>query len=193
MPEKGIDRKRLREHFRRLWAVYLIGAVALCFLNHLIYTVTRPSYSEEQTFKLMLVNVELQIDEEELLEAVRTMDGDIRAAEVVSLAGVVVEDPTSVMLLSTQLVSGFGDMYYTDAAGLEVLINRRACLPLEIEAPQGWTLAYRVDPESGEEFAAALERADGSEFLTVASNGTNVESTLKLLPILAEKILEGET
>lgn len=193
MPEKGIDRKRLREHFRRLWAVYLIGTVALCFLNHLIYMITRPSYSEEQTFKLMLVNVELQIDEEGLLKVVRTIDGDIHAAEAVSLAGVAAEDPTSVMLLSTQLVSGFGDMYYTDATGFEVLMNRRACLPLEIEAPQGWTLAYCVDSESGEEFAAALERADGSGFLMVASNGTNVESTLKLLPILAEKILEVET
>lgn len=193
MPEKGIDRKRLREHFRKRWAIYLIGAVVLCFLNHLVYTVTRPGYSEEQTFKLMLVNIELQLNEEDLLEAVQAVDGNICDAEVVPLAGVTSEDPTSVMLLSTQLVSAFGDVYYTDAAGLEVLLERHACLSLEIEAPQGWKLAYRVDPESGEEFAAALERADGGGFLIVASNGTKVESTLNLLPVLAEKIMEVET
>ena len=34
MPEEKITRQQVRDHFRRLWAMYLIGALALCFLNH---------------------------------------------------------------------------------------------------------------------------------------------------------------
>ena len=40
MPETGLSPNRIREHLRRRWYIYLIGAVLLCFLNNLIFTVT---------------------------------------------------------------------------------------------------------------------------------------------------------
>ena len=62
MPEGGMSRARLRAHLRRCWAVYLVGAVAVLLLNNLIYTVTRPRASEEETLRVMLLNVDWEPD-----------------------------------------------------------------------------------------------------------------------------------
>ena len=150
MPEGKITRQRVRDHFRRLWAVYLIGAVALCFLNHLVFTVTRPGCSEAETFKIMLVNTDVSLPEDELLS--RTEHLGFRAVETLELS-VAPGDPTSRMLLITQLVAGDGDIYITDAAGLDVLREREACHTVR-ELPNGLYLAA-VNDEPGVQ--AALE------------------------------------
>lgn len=124
MPEEKITRQQVRDHFRRLWVVYLIGALALCFLNHLVFTVTRPGYSEAETFRIMLVNADVSLPEEELLSKVRHLG--FRTVETLELS-VAPEDETSRMLLVAQLVSGNGDIYITDEAGLDVLNAREAC------------------------------------------------------------------
>lgn len=124
MPEEKITRLRMRDHFRRLWAMYLIGALALCFLNHLVFTVTRPGYSEAETLRIMLVNEDVSLPEEDLL--LKTEHLGFRAVETMDLS-VAPEDETSRMLLIAQLVSGDGDIYITDAAGLSVLKERGVC------------------------------------------------------------------
>lgn len=150
MPEGKINRQRVQDHFRRLWAVYLIGAVALCFLNHLVFTVTRPGYSEAETLKIMLVNADVFLSEDEVLSNVEHLG--FRAVETLELS-VAPEDETSRMLLITQLVSGDGDIYITDTAGLDVLREREACRSVQ-ELPNGLHLAA-VNAEAKVE--AALE------------------------------------
>lgn len=161
MPEGKITRQRVRDHLRRLWAVYLIGAVALCFLNHLVFTVTRPGYSDDETLKIMLLNTDVSIAEEELLEKVAHLG--FRTVETVELS-VAPEDPNSRMLLVTQLISGFGDIYITDEAGLDVLNERYAC-------------------HTARELQTGL-------YLVVIRNGTNLESAQAAAEILAKKMGE---
>lgn len=162
MPDGKITRQRVRDHLRRLWAVYLIGVAALCFLNHLVFTMTRPGYSDDETLKIMLLNTGIPIEEAKLLEKVENLG--FRTVETLELT-VAPEDATSRMLLITQLVSGYGDIYITDEAGLSVLNEREACHTVR-------------------------EVQDGLH-LVVISNGTNVESAQAAAEILAEE-LENE-
>lgn len=190
MPETKIHVQRLKAHFRRLWVIYLVGILLLCFLNHMVFTVSRPRFSEEETLKIMLLNVDTELDATALLEKVQMVDDTIRAVEFVPLATVSTEDASSMMLLSAQLVGGFGDIYCTDSAGLDALEKRYACLSLSDMQLSGWEIVRRVDAESGEMYAAALRQTDGEIYLVVAKNGTNIESSIKTLSILAEEIME---
>lgn len=170
MPEIKITSARIRDHLRRLWFIYLAGAVALLFLNNLVYTVTRPSFSDDETLKVMLLNAELSISEEDLLNRVQHLG--FRAAELQPLAAA--GDPAGEMLLMVQLTGGFGDIYICDSAGMDALSARDACLPL-----------------SGDTAAAAEALAqEKGLYIAVMVNGTDTGSALAALPILAEMILE---
>jgi len=161
MPEGKITRQRVRDHLRRLWLVYLVGAVALCFLNHVVFTITRPGYSDDETLKIMLLNVQVSLKENELLE--KTAHLGFRTVETLELT-VAPEGETSRMLLTTQLVSGYGDIYITDEAGLDVLNERYACHTVR-------------------ELQAGL-------YLVVSRNGTNLETAQAAAEILAKEIGE---
>lgn len=161
MPEGRITRQRIRDHLRRLWMVYLAGMVVLALANHLVYTVTRPSFSDDETLKIMLLNVDVSIDEEALLKDVQHLG--FRAVETVPLC-IAWEDPGSDMLLAVQLTGGFGDIYITDAQGLAALEARNAC--------------------------RAVRSTSGGLRLAVAKNGTNPESATAALELLAEKLGE---
>lgn len=161
MPEGRITRQRVKDHFRRLWAVYLAGIVALCFLNHLVFTMTRPGYSDDETLKIMLLNADIAIEEEAMLERVAHLG--FRRVETVEL-NFVPENETSRMLLITQLVAGYGDIYLTDEAGLAALNERDAC--------------------------QTVREVRNGLYLAVIQNGTNVESALGALEILAEELGE---
>ena len=187
MPETKITRARLRDHFRRLWAAYLIGAVILCFVNHLVFTVSRPSFSDDETLKIMLLNVSVPLDEKELLDRVCAAAPDVENVEIEQLAQTDPADPTAMMLLSVKLTSGYGDIFLTDRAGLDALALRRACLPLEAEIPE-FTLVQCTDPETSEKYAGALEK--NGLCMAVAKNTTDIESALAALELLAAEIME---
>lgn len=161
MPEKRITRQQVKEHFRRLWIVYLVGAVALCLLNHLVFTVTRPGFSEDETLKIMLLNAEVSLSEEGLLEKAAPLG--FKAVETVELS-VAPEDETSRMLLITQLVSGYGDIYITDEAGLCVLEEREVC--------------------------HSVHEVRGGLHLVVINNGTDVQSAMDAMEILVREMGE---
>lgn len=157
MPEEKITRQKLKDHFRRLWAVYLAGIVLLCFLNNVVYDVTRPAYSDNETLQILLVNAVAGVDEEGLLDDVRGMG--FEAVETRQLA-VQKGDPASEMLLFVQLTEGTGDICIADEAGYELLLQRDVCLH--------------------------TEAMDG-EYLVVLKNGTNIESARAALePLMAQ-------
>lgn len=192
MPEGGMSRARLRAHLRRCWAVYLVGAVAVLLLNNLIYTVTRPRASEEETLRVMLLNVDWEPDggaQAALLEEIQARDGRIRALELESIVAAREEDPQAGMLLTVKLVAGYGDVYVTDAEGFALLADRAACQSVaDVEAP-GWEAVECIDPETGARYPGAL-RSGAGLYIVVASNGTNIESTLIALPLLAAALAE---
>ena len=197
MPEEKLDGAKLREHLRRCWALYLAGVVALCFLNHMVYTVTRPRFSEAETLRVMLLNVDLEPDGEaqrELLRAVQAAAPGIRALEFESLVAARAEDAYSGVLLTTKLVAGYGDVYVTDAEGFALLVERGACLALGDAVPPGFEAAVGVDPETGADAVCGmrtrLSRAGTEIYLAVMANGTNIESILAALPALAAALTE---
>ena len=161
MPERGITRVRIRDHLRRLWSAYLIGAVALCLLNHVVFTMTRPGFSEEETLKIMLLNADISLSEQVLLKETEHLG--FRAVQTVELS-FAPEDPTSRMLLVTQLVAGDGDIYITDAAGLSVLQERGVC--------------------------HTVRRIPDGTYLAAIRSGTELQSALGALDILEEKLGE---
>ena len=127
MPEGKITLRGLRDHLRRLWLAYLIGAVALLFLNNLMFTVTRTSFSGAETLRIMLLNTDVQIDEAGLLMQLQAEFPEIRAVECEPLASAGPEDANGTMLLMVKLTSGTGDVYITDGPGLALLEGREAC------------------------------------------------------------------
>lgn len=145
----------IREHLRRLWAVYLAGAVILLFLNHLVYTVTRPGFSDDETLKIMLLNVEIELDEYALLERVKPIG--FEAVETVPLS-IAWEDAASDMLFKMQITGGFGDIYVCDAQGLAALEDREVCQTF-------------------------CQMADGV-YLVAMRNGTDIKSALVALDVL---------
>lgn len=186
MPDCRITLQRLRDHLRRLWYVYLAGIVALAFLNNLVYTVTRPGYSDDETLKIMLLNSNVSIAEERLLEKVNQFG--FRAVETLPMA-VAAGDPTSEMLLTVQLVGGFGDICIADAAGFERMALKEACMNLEdMHLPGLQPVEYR-HPESGEALTAAFCTQDGA-YLMVIANGTDTQSAAAALSAVAEEMME---
>ena len=188
MPESRITWAMLKDHFRRLWAVYLVGAVLLVFLNHLAFTVTRPGFSDDETLKIFRLNVDVPIDEARLLDAVRDSLPQFLALEIEDLAAASADDAAAAMLLATKITAGFGDIYLTDEAGLELLVRREACHPLEGVYLPGYEGVMCTHPETGKTYTAALCR-DGI-CLVVMENGTDIESALAALGPLAAEIME---
>ena len=162
MPDTNITSARIREHLRRMWALYLVGAVLALFFNHLIFTVTRPTFSEDETLKVMLLNADLAIDEAALLEAAEYLG--FRAVETLPLA-VSYGDPSGEMLLLMQLTGGFADLCITDAGGLDLLLSRDACMEDRLELP-------------------------GGLFITVMKHSTTPGRAQAALPILFQMIAE---
>lgn len=124
MPEGSITRQKIRDHLRRLWPVYLAGFALLIFLNNLVYTVTRPAYGDDATLKIVLLNADISIEEDSLLEKTRHLG--FETVEILPLS-IAAGDASSEMLLYAQLISGFGDIYIADDAGLKLLEGRDVC------------------------------------------------------------------
>lgn len=154
MPETKITWQRLRDHFRRRWIAYIAGAVALLFLNNLVYTVTRPRASEDETLKLMLLNTDLELPEADLLAQAAQLG--FKAVEVEPLS--ISEDASGEMLLAVQLMGGYGDIYIADAAGYRLLLARDACMEGGVRAmDHGIWLAAAANAGNPQAVLDALE------------------------------------
>ena len=183
----SITKQRIRDHFSRMWIIYIAGVLIVLFLNHILFTVTRPSYSDDETLKIMLLNAEAEIDTESLLASLSGTG--IQSVRTEPLSGADISDPTSVMMLSAKLISGFGDIYITDAAGLTVLQSRAACLDLsDMEIP-GTQPVPVTHPETGETYPGALQTGNGL-LLVIPYNSTNIPQAKTALPILTRMITE---
>lgn len=187
MPEEKITRQSIRDHFRRMWVWYLAGIAIVLFLNNLFFTVTRPSFSDGETLKIMLLNTSAAIDEEKLLQSIG--ETGIQCVQTEELAFASADDSTSNMLLMVKLTAGFGDIYITDESGLMQLNNRAACLDLADIRARGFEPVTVIHPESGETLTGALKTPDG-KYLVIPSNSTNIQEAKTALPLLAAMITE---
>ena len=202
MPETAFSMQRIKMHLRRWIGLYLAGMIALCFLNHLVYTVTRPGFSDDERLKVMLLNVDFQLSDEEyaalslqLLPEIQKADDGILTLEFEPLAGAAQGNPASDMLLSAKLIGGFGDIYLCDRYGYELLGRRGALQDLGKIQIDGWESIAAADTETGKTFTGGLRlkhcRLTGGEInMAVAANGTDIDSAMAALRVIANALKE---
>ena len=182
MPEVQLSPRRIREHLRRRWYFYLAGIVLLCFLNNLIFTVTRPRTPERALLRVMLVNVdapeaELERLEARLLTAAQAAEPEVRAVEIELLQYLGESDAGSNILLATRVVSGGADLYIADEVSYEVMAARGYCAALDLENLPDGEPAF--DSETGESCAvrldagAILAEGEGEVYLFVSAGADN--------------------
>lgn len=195
MPETGLSPNRIREHLRKRWYLYLAGALLVCLLNNLIYTVTRPRVPERALLHVMLVNVdapdsELEALEQALLTAAQAAEPDVRAVELEPLQYLGESDAGSNILLATKFAAGGADLYIADEAGYEVMAARGFCAALDAENLPGAELL--TDPETGERCAVRLDAgaifgdAEGEIYLFVSAGADNPAAARSALKILTD-------
>lgn len=195
MPETGLSPNRIREHLRKRWYLYLAGALLVCLLNNLIYTVTRPRVPERALLHVMLVNVdapdsEVERLEQTLLTAAQAAEPDVRAVELEPLQYLGESDAGSNILLATKFAAGGADLYIADEAGYEVMAARGFCAALDAENLPGAELL--TDPETGERCAVRLDAgaifgdAEGEIYLFVSAGADNPAAARSALKILTD-------
>ena len=195
MPETGLSPNRIREHLRKRWYLDLAGALLVCLLNNLIYTVTRPRVPERALLHVMLVNVdapdsELERLEQALLTTAQAAEPDVRAVELEPLQYLGESDAGSIILLATKVAAGGADLYIADEAGYEVMAARGFCAALDAENLPGAELL--TDPETGERCAVRLDAgaifgdAEGEVYLFVSAGADNPAAARSALKILTD-------
>ena len=195
MPETGLSPNRIREHLHKRWYLYLAGALLVCLLNNLIYTVTRPRVPERALLHVMLVNVdapdsELERLEATLLTAAQAAEPDVRAVELEPLQYLGESDAGSNILLATKFAAGGADLYIADEAGYEVMAARGFCAALDAENLPGAELL--TDPETGERCAVRMDAgaifvdAEGEIYLFVSAGADNPAAARSALKILTD-------
>lgn len=177
MPETGFCLSRLKAHLRSAIGLYLAAIAALCFLNHLVYTVTRPNISDDERLKIMLLNLEIVLSEEELdvlsaqlLTQLQEKDDGLLALEFEPLPHVQAGEAESEMLLSVKLTGGFGDLYLSDADGLALL-----------EAKDAVTQSAHLE---------SCVLTGGGAYLSVMANTTDPTSAEAAFSVLVEMLEE---
>lgn len=216
MPDTKFSLPALREHLRRYLWIYLIG-VALCLLGtSLLWTVTAPRPSIEQTVVVYLADAysdgeALQDVADDMLARTRPFDDALQEVRFESMMYNENEYASS-MLLVTRLAVGEGDAYLASQAVMDALVASGALLPLDEYVADGWLADWGLEPcyaaptdesgEAGEPFLAGL-RLDGMDALTarqafnnrgaclcVVNNGGNVETTMKALEFMVQDLME---
>ena len=179
MPETGLRLKRIKSHLRRWIGLYLAGMLAVCFLNHIVYTVTRPGFSDDERLKVMLLNVQASLSDEDyaalsmqLLPEIQKADDGVSILEFEELPEIADGNPSSEMLLKVQLTVGYGDIYLTDEAGLGLLRRNNALA------------------EDGVVWLEDCILTGSGAYLAIISNTTDMDSARAALPVLAQGLKE---
>ena len=174
MPETGFSRQRIKLHLKKWIGLYLAGMIAVCFLNHIVYTVTRPGFSDDERLKIMLLNVETVLTEEDyaalsmrMLPEIQKADEGILILAFEELPQIEAGNPASEMLLAATLTGRYGDLYLTDESGLMLLEKRNALT------------------ENGRLQIQKCVLTGDAAWLVIASNTTDMESAQLALPIAA--------
>lgn len=217
MPDTKFSWRALREHLRKYFWIYLIG-IAVCLLGtNLLWTTTRPRASNEETVVVFMVDGYADYEPlapiaQDMLEQTQAFDDTLKEVEFQTLMynG---EDYSGTVLLMTRLGVGEGDAFLTCEAAMESLVRSQALVPLDEYVADGWLGEYGLEPyyatledeETGESqtFLAGL-RLDSvtalsqmgafnnqGAFLCVASNGGNVETTMKALETMMKDLTEA--
>ena len=217
MPDTKFSLPALREHLRKYFWIYLAGIVVCLILSNLLWTTTRPQVPVEQKVVVYMADSfsdpsALSDIARDALERTQPYDETLLELEFQSMM-FNENDYTSAMLLMTRLAVGEGDLFFCSEAALNSIVGSGAALPLDDLVADGWLGQWELEPwyctevdeEGGETrtYLAAL-RIDKltalasmgafnnqGAYLVVASNGGNVETSLKAAEFIIEDLMEA--
>ena len=212
MPLTGMTGARLREHLRKYIPYYLIGIVLMLVGTNLLYTTTAPRVPYEQQVLVYLADSVSYVEPmeplaERALEYGQTVDDTLRSVEFQSMMFIDPEqDYTGSVVLTARLSLGEVDAVIACAKCAEAMAKMGAFLPLDDIAAGGWMADlglepwYWTDEETGEtalagfcldsvtELARMGAMNNEGAVLMVTGNGTNQETTLKVLEYIVGEL-----
>lgn len=215
MPLTGLTWARLKEHLRKCGAIYAAGIVICVLVTNLLYTTTRPQTPMEQEVLIYLVDAYSNPEPLDALAQDALAYGQSVDETLLELRfeTILYNDPeqdyTSSMLLMARMSTGEGDAYLASEVAAQYMMGSGICMPLDDYLADGWLadaglepVTY-TDPETGETYTAGLKLDSVSALsetgsfnnegacLFIASNSTNVETTLETVEYIINELLEG--
>lgn len=217
MPDTKLTWFNIKEHFRKFIWVYAVVIVAALVAGDFLWTTTTPQVPEEQRVLIYLANpwsnvAPLAPIAESALNEVKQADDTLEevAFETLMYSD---QDYTGTMLLMTRLAVGEGDAFFAGQAAMDALMKSGVCMPLEEYYESGWLKDSGLEPYYGEvideetgESASHLAgfRLDSltalrdleafdnqGAYLVVMSNGTNIDTTMKVLETIVRDLKEA--
>lgn len=216
MPHKGFSFFRLKEHFRKFWAIYIVGFIFCGFMSNLLYTTTAPRTPIEQEVKIYLAD---NYTKAEAMDAVakdmlaygQTFDDTLLEVNFESLVFTDPEyDYSGMMVLMTRMAVGEGDAYVACAACAEHLLKSEIYQPLDEYIANGWlegieyeTVSY-TSQETGVTSIAGIRLDNFNTFselgaitnrdavLVIPCNSTNLETTMETVDYMLRNMTEGK-
>lgn len=216
MPHYGISWFRLKEHFRKYLAIYIVGVVICVLLTNLVYTSTAPQTPYDQEVLIYLADVFTDTEPLDDLAAdalayAQEFDETLLEVNFESLQYVNPEqDYTSSMLLMARLSLGEADVFLASGLCMEALCATEAFLPLDDYLAEGWMEEFALEPylytseETGETFVAGL-KLDGvsglaeigafnneGAVLVITANSTNTDTSMQVAEYIIRQLMEGD-
>ena len=219
MPNSKMTWNTFREHLRKMWMVYLIGIAACLGGMELLWTMTEPRIPDDQMILIYLADSSsnpeaLEEVAEKMLEETKKQDPSIQKVVFQSLPYSNPDvDYTAPMVLMAKLSTGECDAFLANQFAMDDLVRGGALLPLDDLVAAGWMEPYSLEPyyanyedENGDQitFLAGLkldsltslsEREafhNQGAYLAIPANGTNQETTLYALEVMAGILSSGE-
>lgn len=214
MPFKGLSRFRLKEHFRKTFWLYILGAVVCMLLTSLIYTATRYQSPPDKSVLIYLVDdyTDTEALDELAAETLAAMQELDPTLETVVFEPIAYTDPetdyTSPMLLMTRMALGEGDVYLCSSKAIHSLASSGLCLPLDDYLDSGWLAEYDLEPfyfenvDTGETelMALSLDKVEGfrksgafdnrGAYLVMTGNSTNAETSKAAIEYIIDALME---
>ena len=215
MPHFGISLYRLKEHFRKFWAVYIAGCAICAVISNILFTSTAPRTPIEQQVLIYLAD---SVTDPEALEGVKAdmlahgQETDETLLEIVfeHLAyGDPQTDMYGPMILAARLSLREGDAFIASSFATEALLANEVYMPLDEYLENGWLADLDLEPvmhtsqETGETHVAAL-RLDNvpalaelgafnnnGAVLMIMWNSTNLETTMDVVEHMIRGMVEG--
>ena len=216
MPDKKLSKPRIKEHIRKYAPIYLVGFVICLLLTDLLYTTTRPQTPYEAEVMISLADVYTNPDPlsdiaQQALEYGKQADETLESVHFEALPYSDPEsDYTSSYLLMARASLGDCDLYFASALCADALCRMQLSYPLDDALASGWMADSGLEPymytdeETGETIAAGMKldalpnlanlgaMYNEGAVLIVASNGTNIETSMNVAEYIVEAIGRAE-
>ena len=216
MPQFGLSWKRIKEHFRKNWGLYIVGFIVCGILSNVVFTATEPRTPIEQEVLIYLadsytVSGNLDGVAEEMLAYGQETDPTLLEVDFEDLQySNPEEDYYSTLILMTRLALNEGDAFLANSYCAEQMMLQDYYLPLEDYLDAGWLEGLDLEPveytslETGETHIAGVRLdnvtaladtlgaySPSGAVLIIGPNSTNLETSMNVVEHMLINLLEG--